>query len=85
LASAITSATVLGWKGRMREQRDRHRGDPPDRRKILARVHAELRVDARIDRDRAGMAEQQRVAVGFGVRDEASADGTAGAAAICRR
>ena len=72
----------LGRKRRMGEQRHRHRGDQADRREILARVHAELGVEAGVDRERAGMAEQQRVAVGRGARDGARADGAAAAAAV---
>ena len=48
----------LGRERGMREQRDRHRGDQPDRREILARIEAGIGVEARIDRDRAGMAKE---------------------------
>ena len=66
----------------MRDQRDRHRGDQPDRREILARIVARIGIEARIDRDRAGVAEQQRVAVGLGLGDRAGAEIAAGAGAV---
>jgi hypothetical protein len=66
----------------MGEQRHRHRCDQTDRRKILARVHAQLAVEAGVDRDGSGVAEQQGVAVGCCARDGARADGSAAAAAV---
>ena len=66
----------------MRDQGNRHRGDEPDRRKVLARVVAGIGVEARIDRNRAGVAEQQRVAVGLGLGDRAGAKIAAGAGAV---
>ena len=69
-------------KRRMGEQGHRHRGDQTDRRKILARVHAELGVEAGVDRQRPGMAEQQGVAVRRCARDGARADRSAAAAAV---
>ena len=72
----------LGGKRRMREQGHRHRRDQTDRREILARVDVELGVEARIDREGAGVAEQQRVAVWRGARGGAGADGSPAAAAI---
>ena len=72
----------FGGKRGMGEQGHRHRGDQTDRRKILARVHAELGVEAGVDRQRSGMAEQQRVAVGCRTRDGTRADRSAAAAAV---
>ena len=66
----------------MGEQGHRHRRDEADRREILARIHAELGVEARVDRQRPGVAEQQRVAVRRGARDRARADGAPAAAAV---
>ena len=71
-----------GRKRRMRDQGDRHRGDQADRREILARVVAGIRVEARIDRDGAGVREHQRVAVGLGLGDRAGADRAAAAGAV---
>ena len=72
----------LRGKRRMGEQGDRHRRDEADRRKILARVHAELGVKAWVDRQRPGVAEQQRVAVGCGACHRAGADCAAATAAV---
>ena len=69
----------------MGEQGDRHRRDEADRRKILARVHVEPGVEAGVDRKRAGVAQQQRVAVGCGARHRAGADRAAAAAAVVDR
>ena len=49
-------------------------GDQADRREILARVVADIGVERRIDRERAGAAEAERVAVGRGFRDLARRD-----------
>ena len=49
----------LGRKRRMRDQRDRHRCDQPDAGEILARIVAGIGIERGIDRNRAGMAEQQ--------------------------
>ncbi len=56
--------------------------DQPDRREILARVVADVAVERRIDRERAGAAEHQRVAVGRGLRHRARGDRAAGAGAV---
>ncbi len=66
----------------MRDQRDRQVGDHADRFEILFRIEAGLRIERRIDRDRAGVPEQQRVAVRRRGLDRAGAERAAGAAAI---
>ena len=44
-------------------QQARHIDHLPDRNQIFQRIDAELRIDARIDGDRADVAEKNRVAV----------------------
>ncbi len=66
----------------MGKQRHRHGGDQPDGREVFARIVAGMHVKAGIDRDGAGMAEQQRIAVGRGMGDKAGAECAAGAAAV---
>ena len=63
----------------MGDQRHRHRGDQPDGREVLARIVAGVNVKAGIDRHGAGVAEQQRIAVGRGTGDQPCAEGAAGA------
>ena len=53
-----------------------------DRREILQRIVGKILVDGRIDRDRPGLTEQQRVAVGVGFVHQLGADDRAGAAAV---
>ena len=60
----------------------RARGDQSDRCEVLARVVADIRVERRIDRERAGAAEAERVAVGRALRDLARRDRAAGAALV---
>jgi len=67
---------------RIGDQRHRHRGDQAGGREVLARIVAGVNVKAGIDRNGAGMAEQQRVAVGRGMDDRAAADGAAGAGLV---
>ena len=81
-ASAITSVSVFAGKRRMREQRDRHRCDQPDRREILARVEAGIGIETGIDRQRAGMAEEQRMTVGRALDEGAGTDQAGAAGAI---
>jgi hypothetical protein len=66
----------------MGKQRDRHGSHKTDRREVLARVNAKLRVEAGVDRQRPGMAEQQGVAVRRSARDGACANRSAAAAAV---
>ena len=54
----------------------------PDRREILARVVADIRIKRRIDGERASAAEPERVAIGGGLGDLARADRAAGAAVV---
>lgn len=60
---------------------DRHRGDAADGREIPGGVTG-IGIEARIDRDRAGPAQKQRVSVGCGLGDGAGADIAATPAAI---
>ena len=57
-------------------------GDEADRGEILARVVADIAVERRIDGQRAGAAEPQRVAVGHALGDLAGGDAAACAATI---
>ena len=66
----------------MHHQGVRRRADPADRREIRARIVADIAVEARSDRERAGISQQDGVAVGRALRDRAAADGAAGAAAV---
>src|SRR5262249_39082952 len=66
----------------MREQRDRHRGDQPDRREVLARIEAGIGVEAGVDGDGSGVPEEQRVAVGRALDEGARADEAGAAGAI---
>jgi hypothetical protein len=72
----------LGRERRVRQEGDRHRGDQADRREVLARIEIGVGVQARIDRDRAGMGEHQRVAVGRGPDHRTRADQAGAAGAI---
>ena len=72
----------FGRKRRMHHQRIRRVADQADRRKILARIVADVLVERRPDRERAGIAEHQRVAVGLALRDRLGADGAAGAGPV---
>ena len=64
------------------QDRQRAGGDQADGGKILARIVTDIRVERGIDRERAGAAEAERVAVGLRARDLAGRDAAAGAAAI---
>jgi hypothetical protein len=66
----------------MREQRHRHRGDQPDRREVLARIEAGIGVEARVDGNGSGVAEEQRVAVGRALDEGARADEAGAAGAV---
>ena len=91
-AKSSLPGCCLGQRDQLRDRLRRHRrmhqhdsalgGDQADRRKILARVIADIGIERRIDRKRAGAADHQRVAVGLGLRDLARRDGAAGAAAV---
>ncbi len=54
----------------------------PTGSKVLARVVADIAVERRVDGERAGAAEAQRVAVRRGLRDLPRRDRAAGAAAV---
>src|SRR5262249_38244367 len=75
-------ADRLGRERGMREQRNGHRRDQPDRREVLARIEAGIGVEARIDGDRSSMAEEQRIAVGRALDEGASADEAGAAGAV---
>jgi hypothetical protein len=68
--------------GRVHQHDQRARGDQPDRREIPSRVVADILIERRIDRERAGAAETERIAVGRGFRDLARRDRAAGAALV---
>src|SRR5262249_33779826 len=53
-----------------------------DRRKVLARIVADILVERWTDSERAGVAEDQRVAVGIAFRDRACADRAAGTGTV---
>jgi hypothetical protein len=53
-----------------------------DRREILQRIERHLRVQVRIDRDQAVLAQQQRVTVGRRLRDQVAGDVAVGARMI---
>ena len=72
----------LGRERRIGQQHNRHGADQADRREVLARVEPGVNVEARIDRDRSGVTEQQRVAVRRRLRDDARADGSAAAGPV---
>ena len=82
MASAISSGIVFAGDGRVHQHDQRTGRDQADRREILARVVADIRIERRIDRVRAGAAEAERVAVGRGLRDLARRDRAAGAALV---
>ena len=82
MASAISSSIDLRRHRRMHQHDQRAGRDQADRREILARVVADIGIERRIDRERAGAAEHERVAVGRGLRDRARRDRAAGAAAV---
>jgi hypothetical protein len=53
-----------------------------DRREVAQRVVAELRIERRVDRHRAGVGHPQRIAVGRRLGDELGADRAAGAGLV---
>src|SRR5689334_2447319 len=61
---------------------ERTGGDQSDRREILAWVIADIWVKCRVDGERAGTTEPERISVGCGLGDSAGADRAAGAAAV---
>ena len=63
-------------------QRVRRIADQADRREILARIVADALVERGPDRERAGVTQHQRVAVGLALGDRAGADSAAGAGAV---
>ena len=69
-------------QARMHHQHGRRQSDPADGCEVLARIKARTGVQARADRQRAGIAKQERVAVGRAARDRARPDRAAGAAAV---
>jgi hypothetical protein len=66
----------------MHHQRVGRGSDAADRLEILARVVADIAVEGRSDRERAGIAQQDGVTVGRALRHRAASDGAAGAAAV---
>ena len=72
---------MYGQRG-VHHQHARQRADQADGGEILARVVARIGIEARIDRERAGIGQQNCVSVGGAARHRAGRDGAAGAAAI---
>ena len=72
---------MYGQRG-VHHQHARQRADQADGGEILARVVARIGIKARIDRERAGIGQQNCVSVGGAARRRAGRDGAAGAAAI---
>ena len=70
---------AIGHAG-MHQQQRRRRADQPDRREVLAHVVADVGEHVRAGRQRRGVAEQQRVAVGRALGDGAGGDRAAAAA-----
>jgi hypothetical protein len=66
----------------MGDQHHRHGSNQADGREILARVVTGVGIETWIDRHRAGVTEQERVAVGLGLGDRPGAERAAGAAAV---
>ena len=66
----------------MHHQRVRRVADHADRCEILARIVAGILVERGADRQRAGVAQQQRVAVGIALGDRLGADRAAGAGTV---
>ena len=64
------------------DEDERCAGDGRDRLEVLDRVERKLRIEARVDRLRARIGHEQRVAVGRGLRDRVGADDAARAGAI---
>jgi hypothetical protein len=67
---------------RIDEHDERARRDEADRRKILARVVADIGIEGRIDGERSGATEAERIAVGRRARHLPGRDRAAGAAAV---
>src|SRR4029079_13159891 len=66
----------------MHHQRVRRGGDPPDRGEVLAWIVADVGIEVWPDRQGAGVAEPDGVAVGSGLCHTVAADGPAGAGAV---
>ncbi len=65
------------------DQHDQRAGaDQADRREVLARIVADVLVERRVDRQRAGPADDQGVAVGRGLGDRPRRGRAAGAGAV---
>src|SRR5450631_4190865 len=73
---------VVRGQRRVDQNDERAGGDEPDRREVLARVVADVWIKRRIDGERSGAAEPERVAVGRGLGDLAGAERAAGAAVV---
>ena len=73
---------ALRGERRMHHQRIRRVADHADRRKILARIVAGVLVERGADRQRAGVTQQQRVAIGIALGDRLGTDRAAGAGAV---
>ena len=72
----------VGGERRMHRQYAGCVADQADRREALARVVAGILVERRTDRQRAGIAEQDRVAIGLALGDRLGADRTASARTV---
>src|SRR5262245_14282294 len=75
-------ANGMDRQRRMHANDERAGGDEADRREIPARIVADIVVERRIDRERAGAAEPECVAVGRCLGDLTGGDAAARAAAI---
>src|SRR5215203_3989136 len=69
------------WYRRMHQHHVGARRDQADWGKILARIVADIRIERRVDGERAG-GDQQRVAVRRALGDLARRNGSAGAATV---
>ncbi len=75
-------ADRVNRQGRVDQHDQRAGADQADGREILARVVADIRIERRIDAERPGTADHQRVAVRRAPGDLAGRDRAAGAGAV---
>ena len=75
----MNSASVFAGICRIDDQRERHGGHKPDRRKVLHGIVRQFLVERLVDGKRGRGRHQQRVAVGLGLCDLVGAERRAGA------
>ena len=75
----MNSASVPAATRRIGRHDRRQADQRGDRREVLDRVVAEVRIERRVDRHRAGIAEHQHMAVGRRLGDHVGGDDAAGA------